>query len=457
MEKEQSNKTTATALYEHADRCIGERDLLEARALLRRALKLDEKERPGGQEVIDDLTLLAHVHRELYKFDEAEVFIQRALTLAEQRAKDPGVAIFVQLHILSYMPWKPRPQWNVSLEYRMKACRACEPHEEDIDAMFAFHKGAFASVMQGRYAEAESLLRHTLVVHERVLGGRHRHVMFYVNQLAGIYCLQGKFEVAEPLLQRIVTWAREAYSVPTWDRGVYRGLPVLAAISLYQLAQCALGQSNITWAGCLAEQAYQEAKKTVGSDHVVAGMALTTKAHVLLLQEKREEAEEVAKQAQELLMESETVGSVIQFCAEHDLARTYNRMGQHVKALLVIHLMSCRGMQHLEANGHLQMFFLRTAAEIFAARKKYEEAEKLYQGALKLAEELLEPAHDFIVELLRDMIPVHQELRQYGLAEYLARRLLEIYERSSEKDASCVKLLHKQIGLLCKEQGKCGK
>lgn len=445
MEEKQTGITSATALYENADHCIEQRDLLEASVLLQLALKLDEKERPGGQEVIDDLTLLAHVHRELRMFNEAEVFIQRALALAEKQSKGPDMAIFAQLHVLSKITCERGRQWETSPEYRMTACsRAREPHEEDIAAIFAFHKGAFDSVMQGRYEEAASLLRHTLVVHERVLEKTHLHVMLYVNQLAEVYRLQEKFQLAEPLLQRIVTWAR----------GIDSALPVLAVTSLYQLAQCALGQSNITWAGCLAEQAYQEAKKTVGSDHVVAGIALTTKAYVLFFLEWEEEAEEAAEQARELFMEHQTIGSLIQLCAEHDLAHIYYQMGQHEKAVLVLKRVFREGEPRLVANHPLLMFFLHTLAATLAEQKRYNEAGMFYQRALLIAEECLAPEHNFMVQLLEDSIPVYQELKSYEMVEPLYPRLLGIYALRAGESAFYAELLHTHIELLCMKLGK---
>lgn len=55
---------------------------------------------------------------------------------------------------------------------------------------------------QGRYAEAEPLLRRALAIAEKALGPEHPHVAMSLNNLAGLYEAQGRYAEAEPLFRR---------------------------------------------------------------------------------------------------------------------------------------------------------------------------------------------------------------------------------------------------------------
>jgi tetratricopeptide (TPR) repeat protein len=442
---ELDDRSAATMLYDDGHHLLEQGQLAEAEALLRRALILDEEQGPGDQEVIDDLTLLAHVLFEQGKFSEADLLARRALTLEEERAEDPGAAIVIQLHLLGLIAQaQGKEQEARALQQRVATCSVLGPRSDDINALFAFHEDARDIVVQGHYAEAETLVRHTLIVHEQVLGKEHRHVVLYLNQLAEIYCLQGKYHLAEPLLLRILTLTKQAGS----------DLPLLAAISLYQLAQFSLAQADITRAGRLAEQAYREVEQAVGSDHVVAGIVLTTKAHTLFLLEKKEEAEEIAQQAYSLLVRGQTAESPFQLCAAQTLAQVYNDMGQHEKAEPFARRTLREAELLLVFDHPLLMFLLHTLAAALAGQKKYQEAEALYQRALMIAEQVFEPTHNFMLTLLKGLGLVYQEQEQYAFAELTFKQLLEIVEQRDDQHPLRVSLLYQQIGLTCILQGK---
>ncbi len=55
---------------------------------------------------------------------------------------------------------------------------------------------------QGRYADAEPLLKRALTIQERALGPAHPDVAQSLNNLAELYRAQGRYADAEPLYQR---------------------------------------------------------------------------------------------------------------------------------------------------------------------------------------------------------------------------------------------------------------
>ncbi len=56
--------------------------------------------------------------------------------------------------------------------------------------------------IQGRYGEAELLLKKALRLREMVLGREHPDTLSSINGLALLYNSQGRYEKAEPLFKR---------------------------------------------------------------------------------------------------------------------------------------------------------------------------------------------------------------------------------------------------------------
>jgi tetratricopeptide (TPR) repeat protein len=56
--------------------------------------------------------------------------------------------------------------------------------------------------VQGRYAEAEPLIRRSLAIREKVLGREHPDVARSLNNLADLYERQRRYAEAQPLFER---------------------------------------------------------------------------------------------------------------------------------------------------------------------------------------------------------------------------------------------------------------
>jgi tetratricopeptide (TPR) repeat protein len=63
---------------------------------------------------------------------------------------------------------------------------------------------------QGRYEEAEPLLLQALELDKQLLGDNHPHVSSSLNGLAKLYNSQGKYEEAEPLFLQALAIAEQA-------------------------------------------------------------------------------------------------------------------------------------------------------------------------------------------------------------------------------------------------------
>ena len=70
---------------------------------------------------------------------------------------------------------------------------------EHPDTATTLHELARLYLFQGKYEEAEPLLQRALRINEQVLGPEHPETATTLQELAQLYLNQGKYEEAEPL------------------------------------------------------------------------------------------------------------------------------------------------------------------------------------------------------------------------------------------------------------------
>jgi CHAT domain-containing protein len=70
---------------------------------------------------------------------------------------------------------------------------------------FSLNNLAFLYIKQGRYADAEPLVKRALAIREKVLGPNHPDVGVSLNNLAVLYVAQSRYEDALPILQRTIS------------------------------------------------------------------------------------------------------------------------------------------------------------------------------------------------------------------------------------------------------------
>ena len=88
---------------------------------------------------------------------------------------------------------------------------------------------------QGRYAEAEPLLRRALAIDEKALGPEHPDTAATLNSLAELYNKQGRYAEAEPLYRRALAINEKALSPQDSH----------TAISLNNLAELYIKQGTV--------------------------------------------------------------------------------------------------------------------------------------------------------------------------------------------------------------------
>ena len=89
------------------------------------------------------------------------------------------------------------PSYRLSLAIRESQLGADHP-----DTAASLNDLAGLYYAQGRYSEAEPLLKRSLAIRESQLGTDHPHTAQGLNNLAALYESQGRYSEAEPLLKR---------------------------------------------------------------------------------------------------------------------------------------------------------------------------------------------------------------------------------------------------------------
>ncbi len=107
------------------------------------------------------------------------------------------------------------------------------------------------------------------------------------------------------------------------------------------------------------------------------------------------------------------------------------------------------GPEHLDA-----ALSLNGLAILYEALGRYAEAEPLYQRALHIREQQLGPEHDRVATQLNNLATLHLKKGKYAEAEPLLQRALHIWERQLGPEHSHIASALYNLGNLYREQGK---
>jgi CHAT domain-containing protein/tetratricopeptide (TPR) repeat protein len=138
---------------------------------------------------------------------------------------------------------------------------------------------------QGRYTEAEPLMKRALTIAETALGPDHPDVGSDLNILARLYRNQGRYAEAEPLMKRALAIAEKAHD----DRNVAGALKELSV--LYE------NQGRFAEEEPLIKRALAIDEKAYGRDHPDIGVDLNLLARLYRHQGRNTEAEPLYRRA----------------------------------------------------------------------------------------------------------------------------------------------------------------
>ena len=177
----------------------------------------------------------------------------------------------------------------------------------------ALHEYGSLKERQGKYGEAETLLRRSLAIDEKALGVEHPDYGASLHALAGVLESQGKYGEAETLLRRSLALKEKALGVE--HPSLYPTLSNLAAV---------LAQQSRTVDGLpLLHRAHSIATKVHGKLHPDVGQILTLLAQVQAVLQLPE-APQTAKEALDIL--TQCLGSA------HPATQHAQRFYEHLTA-----------------------------------------------------------------------------------------------------------------------------
>ena len=273
---------------------------------------------------------------------------------------------------------------------------------------------------QGRYTEAEPLYKRSLSIREKALGPDHLDVATSLNNLAMLYQFQGRYAEAEPLYKRSLSIREKALGPDHPD----------VATSLNNLALLYQFQGRYGEAEPLLKRALSILEKAQGPDHPAVATALNNLATLYQFQGRYGEAEPLLKRALNILEKAQGPDHPHVATALNNLATLYQFQGRHgeaeplLKRALSI-LEKAQGPDHPDV-----ATALNNLALLYQAQGRYDEAEPLLKRALSILEKAQGPDHPDVATALNNLALLYQAQGRYDEAEPLHKRSLSIAEEA---------------------------
>ena len=229
---------------------------------------------------------------------------------------------------------------------------------------------------QGKYDDAELLIRRALAITEKALGAEHPDTALRLGNLGSLLRIKGDFDAAEQLLRK---------SLEILDRELGSDHPTTGAI-VDNLAELLRDKGEFAAAEPLYHRALATAQKQYGLEHGATSISLNNLASFLEERGDRDAAESMYRRA---LAVSEKVD----------------------------------GPEHPETG-----IRLNNLARVLQSKGDYENAERLFRRALAIAENSEGLEHPSTATSLNNLATLFQDKSDYQGAETLLRRALAISE-----------------------------
>ncbi len=171
----------------------------EAEPLLKRALSIREKALgPAHPDVIQSLNNLAGLYHDQGRTAEAEPLLKRAQDLEERTAAQ--VALWQSYMALGTAAHQKGKYAEAEINFKAGLAIAEEFRPEGQHLASNLNNLATLYDDQGRYAEAQPLVKRALAIVEKALGPEHPHVAQSLNNLALLYQAGGAHTGPPPLM-----------------------------------------------------------------------------------------------------------------------------------------------------------------------------------------------------------------------------------------------------------------
>ncbi len=243
-----------------------------------------------------------------------------------------------------------------------------------LDLADLFHIAGIYLHDRGRYSEAEPLLIRAHSIMSEALGAEHTDTIKCLQNLAGLYVIQGKYERAATLRQQALANYENTLKI------AYRGYP--SARSLFNLGILYKDNGKFEQAEPLLIRAHSIMSEALGAEHPDTIKCLQYLADLYVIQGKYEQAIDFYQQV--IATQKKQLG------AEHpNIARSLQDLAFH-------------GLARLKQD-----------------QEQYEQAEALYQRALSIRKQLLGSKHHLTQDTIKDYAEFLQSMGRDAEAEAL--------------------------------------
>lgn len=247
------------------------------------------------------------------------------------------------------------------------------------------HAAAILLDHQGRYAEAEAMLRNKLAIIEDSFGGVHSSHNSTMNNLANVLMQQGRYAEASNILTRQL---EIIHSAPEGT-----GSPSDQSIVLHNIAKAFEVQGFYGAAERALDISLKLKEALFGREHPSYGHSLYSRGVILMRQGRIEASVGVLRDAVEILRNNLGESHHGYGAALSGLAQALDEQGEQHEAEKLMRLamniqVESRGKNHPESLTAVQSF-----AVMLAEHDKLDEAEPLLRATLAIQDEMLGKEH----------------------------------------------------------------
>jgi len=260
-----------------------------------------------------------------------------------------------------------------------------------------FSRAGYYLYHRAQYSSAEPLLKQALKIRTRLQGIEHANTLSSLNDLAMLYCKQGRYADAEPLLKRALE--------------ILRKRP----------------KGNIFFPEL--EFDYLDAATRWQYEYSDFARALNNLATLYLDQGKYADAEPLLKKVLEMYREQWGIENPEAAASLNNLAEVYRRQGLYKEAEPLFNqaltiTRKTRGMEHPET-----ALCLNNLATFYLTVKNQKKAEQYYKETIRMYEQLGLVEHPEAARSLSNLAKLYHSQERYSEAEPLYQRALEIRQR----------------------------
>lgn len=341
---DKDGKSIALAAYQSAQLAAGRLDYGKAMRQYKKAVALEE-DNP------DYLLAGGQMARMIADYDRAQKWLERLLKIREAERNDAVLGLVLN---------------ELGLLYRF----------------------------QGKFAEAEQMMKRSLAIKEKTLGKNHPDLLLTLNNLVGLYEEHEEYIGIEPLIKRSLDICKQS----TEEESICIDTP------LHNLGWYYAHQGRYEDAELLLKRALKIREKRYGKNHLAVAFSLYSLA--LLYAEQTEHYAEAES------------------CYKHALTLEENILGKDHPSVIMT---------------------LNNLAGLYYAQEKYSEAEQLYERLLAAKENKLGKDHPDLADIMNSLGVSCYKQEKYEQAATMFERSLDIMKKKFPTGHPNIQMIQENI------------